>query len=339
MGYNTNQATKSLQENKPLQLRRLQLKGRTKWFDTIPNLRPHLHPQHTYGEPGHCEYQHTDEQAPVAEQGAPGPGSSALPSPGASIAACQPQSSSSHEANTSSSSTACTPSSSQSNHHQADNKGTPGARQAGDPQPSRPNEQPTQAVFFSCPRCPRVLPAHHRSFSHSTLDTKVWCNDCRRSLPAGQWQCSCHVQWHVCPFHQHEPTRLRQQQPAPPQPKTKAKQKPQPKVLGKGRDGRIQQWLDQPAPKRARSQPEEIELGALAVQHTGLKRNLLGPKLQAKFQRLWHHSYTPSEAQPSQEPEPGVERAVAPPVPHYGHDLSKPQHSDKHSREPSQSDP
>ena len=151
-------------------------------------------------------------------------------------------------------------------------------------------------AFFRCPRCTHQLPATKTAFDQNHLDTRVWCNSCRKSLFVRQWQCACQLPWHTCPKHCTEPQRLRAQAPHPAPPTTTADAPPRPRpkrVLGRGQDERIRQWLDQPAAKRRRPEPPaDIDLGEClpgSEQATAAKRvkaHLLGPRLMAKFPRL-----------------------------------------------------
>ena len=335
-GLHRPKAQQALHEHARVQIRRLQLKGRAKWFESIPHIPHDLYPamntttHDTHTQPptntanpatGLCPLAPPSTSAGAAGGAATtassssdprrlanhlmdpatGPWQLAPPSPGASAAGPRahppttPQdpptaASTSSEARPPATGAAKSSSSNQAleralaerrnSHHHPDPSPASSSHQA-------PEQAPAQVVFFRCPRCPRALPAQHPSFHSSTLDKKVWCNDCRRSLPVALWQCTCHIQWHACPTHQQDPDRLRRQQT--PQPKTTkqaAKPKPLAKALGRGRDAHLHQWLDQPAPKRARPNPDEIELGTLPLQQTGLKHYLLSPRLQAKFPRL-----------------------------------------------------
>ena len=152
-------------------------------------------------------------------------------------------------------------------------------------------------VHFQCPRCPHKLPGTRPAFRLNNLDYRLWCNQCRRCLFVKHWQCHCHISWHLCPQHRGEPDRLRAAQAAtqPPNPHPPAAQaKVAParrkahRELGQGRDSRIQQWLDQPPPKRARAEPAEIELGTIHQDDMPRqpKHHMLGPKLRAKFPRI-----------------------------------------------------
>ena len=162
-------------------------------------------------------------------------------------------------------------------------------------QPQLPN-----ITFFQCPRCPHKLPGTKAAFHHNNLDTRIWCNQCTRSLFVRLWQCSCGLPWHTCPAHKGEPDRLRAlqhtpttQHTQPTQPRQRAK-----RALGQGRDTQIHRWLDLPPPKRQRAEPAEVEL-EVANQHNLLHKrpniHMLGPKLLAKFPRLSSSQAEPTE--------------------------------------------
>ena len=67
-------------------------------------------------------------------------------------------------------------------------------------------------IYLRCPRCPHQLPGTKPAFRHNNLDTRVWCNQCQKSLFIRLWQCKCGIPWHTCPLHKDEPQRLQQQQ-------------------------------------------------------------------------------------------------------------------------------
>ena len=161
-----------------------------------------------------------------------------------------------------------------------------------------------QLVFFQCPRCPHKLPGAKAAFDLGQLDRRIWCNQCARSLFVRTWQCQCELPWHTCPTHKGEPQRLRDRHGQPTSnSSTRAPAPTRPKrSLGQGRDTVIQQWLDNPAPKRARPSPAEVELGAAPA--PGIKHHLLGPKLRAKFPRLCSSAAQPTPSSPQTSPPP-----------------------------------
>ena len=278
------QATQALHDHTPLPFKRAQMKGRARWMDSI-QLTPHPYPpsltqhqpHHDASTQHHSTISHTgasssSQQARQSSSSSVGPLSLATPSGGADADADR------HDDHSLLAAT------------NGDDQTTQGI-------PPPPPQPLPQAVFFQCPKCPHMLPAANRNFATNQLDRKVWCNPCRRSIPTTRWQCSCGLQWHVCPQHKFEPQRLRASMPTQchhPQPK--AKPAPRAKALGKGQDQRLHQWLDQPPPKRARPPPAEIELGALPPQQAGVKHYLLSPGLRAKFPRLQAPASNSSQA-------------------------------------------
>ena len=278
-GYSRLQARKALGEPTCLPLKKLQLKGRAKWMASIQTM-PHPYCTTPNQQPTTSAHTHQPRKHDPGQQQSPS--SSSQPDCG---------------------------------DHQPNDHPTLPARpflgnaligaSAGEgegqdplPQPHRHHPQP-QAVFFQCPRCPHMLPAWNHNFATTQLDRKVWCNPCRRSIKTTLWQCSCGLHWHCCPHHHLEPERLRNlrqanNQASPPQ--TSPKPKAKAKTLGRGKDQRLHQWLDQP-PKRSRPPPAEIELGALPPQQAGLKHYLLSPNLRAKFPRLYDSDSHPKHQQ------------------------------------------
>ena len=208
---------------------------------------------------------------------------------------------------------------------------TAGAAAAGGP-----NQPAHSIIYFQCPRCPHKLPGTREAFHLHNLDSRLWCNSCRKSLFVRKWRCSCNLPWHNCPRHHGDPARLRamQQAPASHRPTTQqcpdhtAHPRQQPKrTLGQGRDESIQRWLDMPPVKRARVLPEVIELEDTMPSSEQMantrkaKAHLLGPKLLAKFPRLAMEREEKAQHQPSDNAhsEPLTKRARAhcePPKPH-----------------------
>ena len=146
---------------------------------------------------------------------------------------------------------------------------------------------------FQCPRCTHTLPCTRAAFNTHNLDSRLWCNTCRRSLFVKQWRCSCGLQWHTCPRHQQSPQQLRHQQAIASEANTtnttRSTPRSRPKrCLGQGRDEVILQWLDQPPNKRRRAAKPDIELDDHTDQGAAKRANphCLGPKLLAKFPRL-----------------------------------------------------
>ena len=184
-----------------------------------------------------------------------------------------------------------------------------------------PPPTPT-VIFFKCPRCPHKISGIKPAFSQMTLDSRLWCNSCQRSLFVRHWQCSCGIPWHACPTHGKEPSRIRALLPAqgiqhknadaakpPPRPR-------QDKQLGQGKDTRILHWLDQPSHKRQRcNEPRDVDLETYGAASTPLKRpniNCLGPKLLAKFPRLvqehtqLRHTSTSLDPQQQSQSQPSI---------------------------------
>ena len=257
------QAAKALAEGRQLATWPVQLKGRTRWSASIKTFHQQLY-HHT--EPSQASSSMSPEQPTTATR--------------VTVHRRQP-----HQG--------------QQDTGRDDGIQTAGAAAAG--YPSRPLPS---IVYFTCPGCPRkLLPGTRPVFNTHNLDARLWCNSCRKSLFVKTWQCSCGIPWHNCPEHQSEPHRLcSMQQLMPPttphhqhitdtpaQPRNKVRN-----VLGQGRDAMIQQWLERPPPKRTRTEPDVVEPedpaspSQVEMQRPKrVKTYPLGPKLRAKFQRIW----------------------------------------------------
>ena len=170
-------------------------------------------------------------------------------------------------------------------------------------------------IFLQCPKCTHKLSGTKPAFSHTNLDTKIWCNQCRRCRAVRQWQCPCELPWHTCPRHADEPKRLRSQPHAgghPPRPPSLATTTERAtRTLGQGRDSHVQRWLDAPPPKRARPPPLEVELEVTEAAPARPNLRCLGPKLLAKF-KLGKEVPTAGLQPP---PPAAVQRLMPPPPP------------------------
>ena len=279
------QAERALQEQRQMATRQIQLKGRTRWSGSIKPLTKPLYQSH--------EQSKSSEQHPTAT----------------SSTATNEQ----HRHNQ------CTPTSKE-DVSRVDGSLITGDAGAGVQHLAVSTNLPT-LIYFKCPRCPHRLPGIRAAFQSHNLDTRLWCNSCRKSLFVKQWQCSCGIPWHVCPHHQAEPDRLRglQQQQSTPHTTTTTPTPPRsrPKrLLGQGKDEQIQRWLDQPPVKKARATPVEIELEDISPNdqrspaEKRVNPHLLGPKLLAKFPRLAMEARQEGQAEQQATP-----RAEQPPIP------------------------
>ena len=171
-----------------------------------------------------------------------------------------------------------------------------------DPRPASTHDEPPSKkakalpnhLFLTCPKCPHKLSGTKEAFCLNNLDSRIWCNQCRRSWYTKKWQCPCHLPWHTCQLHRHEPARLQLLQPPTPKPTTPAQPRQRPKrQMGQGRDEHIQQWIDAPPPKRTRPPPQDVELELTSSVPSGPNLAFMGPKLRAKFAHLTQPGNSP----------------------------------------------
>ena len=300
-------AMAALQTQTSLHGNRLLLKGRTSWTRAIKPTPHALYPPPP--APQHHQYPH---HLPQGRGGSADPGNNTLERSDTADSNHNHRHTTTNRTATATSPPATT--STPASTSPTDFQGFHGRGETADPGEAQPLTPPTRArqgepppgpsvVFFQCPKCPHKLMGNRPAFDHHNLDYKIWCRQCHRSWAIGRWQCSCGTPWHVCPTHQGEPHRLRTSttpptapttttptpttagSPSPAAPSTAATRRTTKRVLGQGRDGSIHNWLDQPATKRSRPTPAEVELGT-ATAPAGIKHHLLGPKLRAKFPRL-----------------------------------------------------
>ena len=245
-GFSGKHAEATLREGRQVKLHRLRLKGRSKWSRTIP----------------------TSVTSPFGDAKAGGQ-PDGLSSGTASSVWVEGQST----GNPATPPYTCT----HRIHPPHTTPAPPAAHSSNHPLPA--------VLMLRCPKCPHHISGAKVCFNLTSLDTKTWCNQCKRSWAVTRWECPCQLPWHTCPRHRDEPARLRNTTSTPHEQPSTTPPPPAPhrkKALGQGRDTAVHTWLDQPPPKRRRQEPRDVELGATPPP-TGIRPHLLGPKLRAKF--------------------------------------------------------
>ena len=55
--------------------------------------------------------------------------------------------------------------------------------------------------MFFCGVCEHGVKANRKAFRTDALDSKTWCNKCKKSHIAKAWNCKCKLPWCVFPKH------------------------------------------------------------------------------------------------------------------------------------------
>ena len=138
-----------------------------------------------------------------------------------------------------------------------------------------------QRIFLYCPKCLFAVDGTRAAFAADKLDHKTWCKRCHRSWAVQNWQCSCHMPWHMCPTHNMEPSRLRDAKESKPSRRVHANAK-RPLAEVCSEQGASQ--LDQAGRQSSNLPKEEDEIDLGPKQPKGRGRIL--PVLQAKYRRI-----------------------------------------------------
>ena len=132
---------------------------------------------------------------------------------------------------------------------------------------------------FKCPRCTNAIdPTKRKAMTTSTLDSKTWCKQCKRSIPVHQWICACGVPWHQC--HIHKQVAHQRQSAETHTPMRRGEIYRRVDIASQ----HIDDWLDHTQPKRPRNE-DTVDLGTHYLPSQP-RVHLLGPTLKRKFPHL-----------------------------------------------------
>ena len=68
-------------------------------------------------------------------------------------------------------------------------------------QNKRQKESDSDSFQFSCGQCGHRVPSNRKAFNIRSLDTKTWCNKCKKNWMSKSYSCGCGKPWYKCSVH------------------------------------------------------------------------------------------------------------------------------------------